>query len=475
VPLAEVLQQLVRPLAEAQNIRIKFKVFRVDPRDDQRVATSAYYQASGELEPGIAQQNATWECIWDTSQQPVRLTDLQITDYEEILPQTNGRLRFTDVTQSALGETDSFRRQLTRGVDFWRGRLEANYGVDPNGNQGVTVGDVNGDGLDDLFVCQQGGLPNRLYIQNADGTLRDVSATAGVDWMEVCRSALLVDLDNDGDQDLVMAQGWYAMLMSNDGTGKFTVAKQVRSSANLYSCTAADYDNDGDLDLFFCGRNPGRELSQSEGILGTPIPYHDANNGGPNLLWRNDGAGEFTDVTVETGLDVNNRRYSYAASWEDFDNDGDMDLYVANDFGRNNLYRNQFVETGQPHFTDVAQELGVEDISAGMSVSWGDYNNDGLMDIYVSNMFSSAGNRIAYQRQFRPTDSRSRSSFQRHARGNTLFQNSGDGGFRDVSVEAGVTMGRWAWGSTFADLNNDGLLDLYVTNGFITTEDTGDL
>ncbi len=84
-----------------------------------------------------------------------------------------------------------------------------------------------------------------------------------------------------------------------------------------------------------------------------------------------------------------------AASWEDYDQDGDLDLYVANDFGRNNLYRN---DDGQ--FVDVAAEAGVEDISAGMSVSWGDYNNDGQADLYVGNMFSSAGNRVTYQRQF---------------------------------------------------------------------------
>ena len=476
IPLADVLQNLLKPLATATNIRVKFKLFRIHPSEQQngQVTTSAYYQASGELPAGLAQQNATWHCVWDASTRPLRFVQLSIDDYEEVLPKTSGRLTFTDVTQSALGNTDSFRQQLTRGVDYWRGRLEANYGVDPNGNQGLTVGDVNGDGLDDVFVCQQGGLPNRLYVQNVEGTLRDVSAAAGVDWMEVCRSALLVDLDNDGDQDLVMAQGWYAMIMTNDGTGKFTVLKEVRSSANLYSTAAADYDNDGDLDLFFCGRNPGRERNQFEGILGTPIPYHDANNGGPNLFWRNDGAGAFTDVTVESGLDVNNRRYSYAASWEDYDNDGDMDLYVANDFGRNNLYRNLLIENGQPRFEDVAQQLGVEDISAGMSVTWGDWNNDGLPDIYISNMFSSAGNRIAYQRQFRPDASGSLRSFQRHARGNTLFTNTGDG-FRDESVDRGVTMGRWAWGSKFADFNNDSLLDIYVTNGFITTEDTGDL
>ena len=159
MPLVEVLSELVQSLGNAKNIRVKFKVFRVDPPDNQQVATSAYYQASGELPAGFVQQNATWHCIWDISKQPIRLAKLSIDDYEEIVPKTTGRLRFTDVTQSALGQTDSFRRQLTREVDYWRGRLESNYGVDPNGNQGLAVGDVNGDGLDDVFVCQQGGLP----------------------------------------------------------------------------------------------------------------------------------------------------------------------------------------------------------------------------------------------------------------------------------------------------------------------------
>ena len=96
--------------------------------------------------------------------------------------------------------------------------------------------------------------------------------------------------------------------------------------------------------------------------------------------------------------------------------------------------------------------------------------------LYVSNMFSSAGNRIAYQRQFQENaDTETRAAFQRHARGNSLFLNSGDGSFRDVSVSAGVTMGRWAWGSRFVDINNDGWEDLFVANGFITQTDPGDL
>jgi hypothetical protein len=192
------------------------------------------------------------------------------------------------------------------------------------------------------------------------------------------------------------------------------------------------------------------------------------------VLLRNDcqgGKWEFTEVTSEVGLDENNRRYSFAASWEDYDNDGDLDLYVANDFGRNNLYR---FEDGR--FRDVAGEAGVEDISAGMAVTFGDADNDGWMDIHVSNMFSSAGNRIAYQRNFQTgADEATLSLFRRHARGNSLFSNAGDGTFRDVSLDAGITMGRWAWASKFCDLNNDTRVDLLVANGLVTSDEPQDL
>jgi hypothetical protein len=111
-----------------------------------------------------------------------------------------------------------------------------------------------------------------------------------------------------------------------------------------------------------------------------------------------------------------------------------------------------------------------------MSCCWGDFNRDGWLDLYVSNMFSSAGNRITEQQQFQQVaDQQTRAAFRRHARGNTLYLNQQDGTFADVSVEAGVVLGRWAWGSLFADLNNDGWDDLLVANGFITQADTVDL
>jgi hypothetical protein len=111
-----------------------------------------------------------------------------------------------------------------------------------------------------------------------------------------------------------------------------------------------------------------------------------------------------------------------------------------------------------------------------MSVAWGDFDNDGLSDLYVGNMFSSAGNRVAGQGRFMPNaDGQTRSEFLRHAAGNSLFQNEGGGRFADVGIEMGVNLGRWAWSSKFVDLDNDGWQDLVVANGFVTQEDTGDL
>ena len=202
------------------------------------------------------------------------------------------------------------------------------------------------------------------------------------------------------------------------------------------------------------------------------MPFHDANNGGASTLWRNLGNFEFEDVTTASGIDQNNRRFTFAACWEDYDNDGDQDLYIANDYGRNCLYRN---DAGK--FTDVAAAMGVEDTSSGMSVSWSDFNHDGHMDIYTSNMFSSAGNRITYQGQCKKGIPEAiRKQFQHIAFGNTLFQASPGGKpFKDVSASASVQMGRWAWSSKLVDFNNDGLDDILVANGFISAGDGSDL
>ncbi len=468
---------LFAPWHDAHDKHVKCKIVGVKAMGGHVMETEVVVESHARTAEGKVAQQSRWQCEWkwagQDESQPL-LRSLVVEDCEEITT-ANGGIHFADRTADLLGNDPAFQDQLQRGADYWRLRLQLDFGSDVNGLQGIAVGDADGDGWDDVYLCQPGGLPNRLYIRQDDGTLKDRSAAAGVDWMELTRAALFLDLDNDGDQDLALAQDSYYVLMENQGKPKqprFRKRLEVRAPAKLRSLTAADIDLDGDLDLFFCGRNPASDTT-AQGVLGFPLPYHDANNGGPNVLLRNDGSWQFSDQTVALGMDVNNRRFSYACAWEDFDNDGDQDLYVANDFGRNNLYRNDLSTTGR--FTDVAAAMGVEDLSAGMGVTWADVNRDGWMDLYVSNMFSSAGNRVAYQRHFRDGDDADLKGFQRHARGNSLFLNRQGETFDDVSEPSRVTLGRWSWGSLFADFNNDGWEDLYVANGFITTPDTGDL
>lgn len=466
--LLESLKSLEKPLAGASEIHAKFKISGVDVHESS-VTTNVIYQASGRFDSYTVQQTGVWLCRWqrtDDSQPPL-LEQIRVEKFEEVIGRGASGALFADCTQAVFRDEPSFAEQILPGIDYWRKGIQSQYGVYPYGHHGIAVGDVNRDGLDDIYVCQPAGLPNRLYLQNLDGTVTDVAAAAGVDWLDRSRGALLIDLDNDGDQDLVASLNEMVIIMAND-EGVFAEKTVFRPTGDPGSLAAADYDLDGDLDIFVV--NYGQRFL-SDGESSGPIPYHDANNGGPNMLLRNDGDWMFTDVTRQCGLDANNRRWSFAASWEDYDADGDADLYVANDFGRNNLYRN---DGGT--FVDVAAEAGVEDVGSGMSASWADYNQDGKMDLYVGNMFSSAGLRISYQNRFQPqADGTVRASLQRLARGNSLFLNDGDGTFEDVSVEAGVTVGRWAWASKFVDINNDGLEDLVIANGFVTGSDTKDL
>lgn len=454
----------------AEPPKVKFKHYRIEPRKEQ-VHSRARLEATGESAEhhGKAQVTAEWDCVWTGMTEP-RLLSIQLAEWEFATYQGASKTVFEDRTTAVLGQNPSFHEQLLQPTDHWRSRLPRDLGLDVVANHGLALGDINGDRLDDLYLCMQGGLPNRLYLRNPGGTLTDVSEGSGADWLDYCASALIVDFDNDGDGDLVVGQEWRILFMENMGEARFELAFGLGTRSQTFSLAAADYDVDGDVDVYVCGYNPPVGGVRT-GAMGEPLPYHDAQNGGANMLLRNDGNWEFNEATAETGLEQNNNRFSFAAAWEDYDNDGDLDLYVANDYGRNNLYQNN-----NGKFHDVAEALGLEDMSSGMSVAWGDYNRDGWMDLYVSNMFSAAGNRITYQRQFK-TDEQdaTKAIFQRHARGNTLFESTGQGQFRDVSEEADVTMGRWAWGSAFVDINNDSWQDIIVANGFITTEDTGDL
>ena len=464
-------QALLSTIDSTNILQTEVKLYRIDKAGND-FTSRVMFNATGQSTEGPKQINTEWLCHWTPDIEAPHIKSITLLSYEEsIRLAKNKTTLLNDCTADLLGHNKSYREQLLRSTDHWRARIPVNLGLDVVANHGLALGDVNGDGLDDLYLCQQGGLPNRLFVQNPDGTLTDHTRQSGTGWLDYCASALIVDLDNDGDRDLAVSQDFKLLLMENDGSGRFNLSFGTSTHAQTFSISAADFDLDGDLDIYACGYNPSADRVRS-GALGEPLPYHDAQNGGANMLLSNDGRWQFNEVTENVGLNHNNNRFSFAATWEDYDDDGDPDLYVANDYGRNNLYENT-----SGRFVDVAAELGIEDMASGMSASWGDFNRDGRLDIYISNMFSAAGNRITFQRQFKPGAPQAMlAQYQRHARGNTLFQaNQEERGFRDVSVEQGVTMGRWAWGSRFVDLNNDGWEDLVVANGFISTEDTGDL
>ena len=470
------LSSLGEGFAGDATLHVNFKTTDVKLQQDL-ASTRVHLEIDGPAVSGTLQRQATWECRWQRSaDRSLRLQEVRLLDWEEVQLQSTPSTWFADCTLAVMGQDPAFQDQLRFGLDHWLRQIERVHRMDVYSRHGLAVGDVNGDGLDDVYFCQPGGLPNRLFVQNADGTATDRAAEAGVDWLDRTSSALLIDLDNDGAADLVVATSTAILFMQNDGQGRFRLRYQTTlADHDPHSMCAADYDQDGDLDVYVCVEFA--RSSKSGDATRPAFVYHDANDGGANALLRNeigstdDASWRFTDVTDQVGLNADNRRHSLAAAWEDFDNDGDLDLYVANDYGQNCLYQNQ-----DGRFQNVAAPQRVVDYGSGMSVSWGDIDHNGWLDLYIGNMFSSAGNRVTRQSAFQAgADSATREIYRRFAKGNSLFLNDGGEAFEDAGDRAGVEMARWAWASLMVDVNNDSWDDLVVANGYITGEDTDDL
>ena len=412
-----------------------------------------------------------WRTHWTLGEsQQWQVVRWEVT--EETVSRAHGPI-FIDVTSQALGQTESYKNQMLHGADYWRTVLDGACGLDVYGNCGLAVGDFDNDGLDDVYVCQSAGLPNRLYRNRGDGTFEDVTQQAGVSVLDNTACALFADFENKGAQDLLVVCGSGPLLFLNQGNGKFELKRDAFKFARppqgtFTQAAVADYDCDGLLDIYFCVYSYYQGLDQYR----YPVPYFDARNGPPNFLFRNQGNATFVDQTQISGLDADNDRYSFACAWGDAKGNGFPDLYVANDFGRSNLYRNN----GNGTFTSVSTEAGVEDVGAGMSACWFDFDNDGNQDIYVANMWSGAGIRVSEQKAFHEKDPENiRDFYRQHARGNSLYRNLGNGKFENVSEKAGVKMGRWSWSSDAWDFDHDGYPDLYIANGYITGSEQRDL
>ena len=333
---------------------------------------------------------------------------------------------------------------------------------------GVAVGDFNRDGIDDIFMAD--GVSNLLLKGNPDGTFTNVSKEAGIDTSRGGKGVTFADYDNDGYPDIfVVGFEEPNILYHNNGDGTFTdVTAKAGVGHKGFGTSAcwADIDRDGNLDLYVVNNGDIKKVFPT-------YPWK-SKNAEPNILYRNNGDGTFTDITKKSG--VGDKGWSLACGFADYNNDNYPDLAVANDFGEKVLYRNN----GDGTFTDVTKKAGVSNIGYGMGVSWGDYNNDGLLDLYFSNMYSNSRwlfDDPDYELPFIGRFFRSSimTRMKDTTNGNALFLNNGDGTFKNVSFEAKAWDGEWSWGGIFVDYDADGHQDIYAANGFLSGKRKDDL
>ena len=324
---------------------------------------------------------------------------------------------------------------------------------------GAAFLDYDSDGDLDLYIVNGAPLPgfettdlprNVLYQNNGNGVFADVTATAGVGDTSYGMGCVAADYDNDGDPDLYVTNFGTNLLYRNNGDGTFTNVTAHAGVGNgqkwSSSCAFVDYDHDGNLDLYVVNYldydiAKDRDWYDPRGrrIYSNPQVYE----GVSDTLYRNNGDGTFANVTTQAGV-YNNEGKGLGVTCGDYDNDGRIDIYVANDTTPNFLYRNvgdgRFVDIG-PFAGTAYNEYGVAE--GGMGVDFGDYNNDGALDIFVTNFSNET---------------------------NTLYHNTADGALIDFTNIAGlgeVSFLKLAFGTKFFDANNDGTLDIFVANGHL--------
>lgn len=321
----------------------------------------------------------------------------------------------------------------------------------------VSVVDFDRDGWSDLYVTNSGeGSKNALFKNNKDGSFKDVAGEMGVADLNqagagVSMGSVWGDYDNDGYEDLFLYKWGKPELFHNDAGQKFSrVSDKAGLPAWVNANTAVwfDYDRDGRLDLFLGGYYAEDvDLWHLKDTKMMPESFEYAKNGGRKYLFRNLGDGAFEEVSQKLGIDT--RRWALAATVADLRGTGNQDLFIANDYGISELFFNdgkQFREVGKPTGVGFSPK-------SGMNASVGDVLNHGRYSIYVSNI-SEEGVLIQGNNLWVPREG---------ATGDSLK-------YDNLARAMDVEMGGWSFGAQFGDLNNDGTLDLYLVNGYISAD-----
>jgi hypothetical protein len=317
----------------------------------------------------------------------------------------------------------------------------------------VAVADVDADGRPDLYVANsREGSQNRLYRNRGDGTFEESAERFGVADVNqrengVSMGAVFGDYDNDGFEDLFLYKWGRPELFHNEQGQRFTrvAAASLPAWANINAAVWLDYDRDGLLDLFLGGYYPERvNLWQLADTKMMPESFEYAKNGGRKYLYRNLGQGRFEEVSAKVGL--TSTRWALAAVAADLRGTGYPDLFIANDYGVSELFIN---EGGQ--FREAGRETGVGYApKSGMNASVGDVLNQGKLAIYVSNI-SEEGILLQGNNLWVPTGGTSQLPT-----------------YENMARAMGIDLGGWSFGAQFGDLNNDGFLDLYLVNGYVS-------
>ncbi|HSL23740.1 MAG TPA: CRTAC1 family protein [Vicinamibacterales bacterium] len=349
-----------------------------------------------------------------------------------------GAIRFEDVTAKAGVKRPHHTRT-------YKGKAADVLGMFTSGGASAAAGDFDNDGDDDLFVTDSDeGRTNLLYRNDGNFTFTDVTAKAGVgggnDPLSIVADALWFDYDNDGWRDLLVARFGTPLLYHNEGNGTFrdvSAASGMNAFGNTIAALAFDFDRDGRLDVLLGNyfKPENLILLKSPNVL--PNDLDNAVNGGGVTLWRNLGGGRFEEVTKKAGL-ANAMGWTLDVGHGDFDNDGLPDVYVAGDYGTDRVYFNN----GDGTFADTTEKSIGFDTRKGMNVDVADYDNDGWLDVYVTNITDE------YMKEC-----------------NMLWHNNGDRTFTDLSRETGTCDSLWGWAAKFADFDNDRLLDVFAVNG----------